>query len=194
MERVKAAEGAKSAGAETEIIDLYSLDKFTGCRSCFACKREPNIGRCIIRDGLSEVLEKIRNADGLIIGSPNYLGELTAQFRAIYERLVFQSLTYNLEKPCCNEHLIPMLLIMTSNAPDGMYDALLQRYQGTLARFVGPCEVLCAGNTLQVNDYSIYNWTMFDPESKKKSRAEDFPAKLEKAFELGKGLIGEGEN
>ncbi len=181
----KAAEGAEAAGAEVEIISLYSLDKFTGCRSCFACKREPNIGRCIIRDGLSDVLQKIRNADGLIIGSPNYLGELTAEFRALYERLIFQSLTYNLEQPCCNERLIPVILIMTSNAPDGAYDALLQGYQRTLERFVGPCRVLAAGNTLQVNDYSIYNWTMFDPESKKKSREEVFPEKLQKAFELG---------
>ncbi len=185
----KAAEGAKEAGAEVETVDLYSLSKFTGCRSCFACKREPNVGRCIIRDGLSEVLEKIRSADALIIGSPNYLGELSAEFRALYERLVFQSLTYNLEKPCCNERLIPVLLIMTSNAPDGAYDALLQRYQGTFDRFVGPCRVLAAGNTLQVKDYSIYDWTMFDPENKKKSREEAFPEKLDEAFELGKALI-----
>ena len=26
-----------------------------------------------------------------------------------------------IQKPCCNEHLIPVMLIMTSNAPDTMY-------------------------------------------------------------------------
>ena len=31
-------EGAKSKGAETEIINLYDLDKYTGCISCFGCK------------------------------------------------------------------------------------------------------------------------------------------------------------
>ena len=30
-------------------------------------------------------------ADGLIIGTPNYLGEATAAFRALYERLIFRS-------------------------------------------------------------------------------------------------------
>jgi multimeric flavodoxin WrbA len=64
------------------------------------------------------VLDAIRESDGLIIGSPNYLGEMTASFRAPYERLIFQNLTYNLETPCCNERPVPVLLIMTSNAHD----------------------------------------------------------------------------
>ena len=62
----------------------------------------------------------ITEADGLIICSPNYLGEMTASFRALYERLVFQSLTYNRETPCCNQNPIPVLLIMTSNAQKHM--------------------------------------------------------------------------
>lgn len=54
----------------------------------------------------------LMEADGLIIGSPNYLSEMTASFRALYERLIFQNLTYNVENPCCNAHLIPVLFIM----------------------------------------------------------------------------------
>ncbi|MBR2717169.1 MAG: flavodoxin family protein, partial [Oscillospiraceae bacterium] len=114
----EAAKGAESAGAAVEKYDLYRLERFTDCISCFGCKREKNRGRCICRDGLTPVLDAIREANGLILGSPNYLGELSASFRALYERLIFQNLTYNLERPCCNEHPIPVLLIMTSNAPD----------------------------------------------------------------------------
>ena len=36
----EAAAGAASTGAEVEVIDLYKLDKFTGCVSCFGCKTE----------------------------------------------------------------------------------------------------------------------------------------------------------
>ncbi len=39
------------------------------------------------------------------------------------------------------EHAIPVLLIMTSNAPDTMYTRLIQNYQQTLSAFVGPTEV-----------------------------------------------------
>ena len=34
----KAAQGAKEAGAEVNYIDLYKLNKYSGCMSCFACK------------------------------------------------------------------------------------------------------------------------------------------------------------
>ena len=97
----EAAKGAESAGAIVEKFDLFRLERYTGCISCFGCKSEKNKGRCICRDGLTAVLDAIREADGLIIGSPNYLGEMTASFRALYERLVFQNLTYNRESPCC---------------------------------------------------------------------------------------------
>lgn len=187
------AQGAESCGAEVEYIDLFKLDKYTGCISCFACKRGPTFGRCVCRDGLADVLEKIRNADALIIGSPNYLGNMTASFRALYERLVFQSLTYNKEHPVCNEHLIPVVLIMTSNCSEAYYDAtgyaaLLENYRNTLNTFVGPTEVLVCGDTLQVNDYSKYDWTMFDPAAKKQHRDNTFESYLTKAFRMGKAL------
>ena len=153
---MEAAKGAESAGAEVQKFDLFRLEKYTGCISCFGCKREKNKSHCICRDGLAPVLDAIREADGLIIGSPNYLSEMTASFRALYERLIFQHLTYNLEKPCCNEHPIPVLLIMTSNAPDDMYLGLMQNYQQVLSRFVGPTEIFVSGDTLQLKDYGKY--------------------------------------
>ena len=83
----EAARGAEDMGAEVQIIDLYKLEKFTGCVSCFGCKLPEHLGKCICKDGLAPVLEAIRNSDGLIIGSPNYLGDVTAGFRALGERM-----------------------------------------------------------------------------------------------------------
>jgi hypothetical protein len=55
----KAVEGAKSVGAEAELIHLYDLD-FKGCISCFACKTlgGKSYGRCAVKDGLAPVLER----------------------------------------------------------------------------------------------------------------------------------------
>ena len=189
----EAAAGVASAGAEVEVIDLYRLEKFTGCISCFGCKLEPNLGKCICRDGLAPVLEAIRNADGLIIGSPNYLGDMTAGFRALYERLIFQSLTYKTEVRSYNPRQIPVLMIMTSNASEDFYaqigyDEMLKRYQGTLGTFVGPTKILISSDTLQVKDYSRYNWTMFDPEHKKERHEAVFPEDKKKAFALGEQM------
>lgn len=186
----EAARGAESAGADVERFDLFRLEKYTGCISCFGCKKEKFKGQCICRDGLKPVLDAIRESDGLIIGSPNYLSELTASFRALYERLIFQNLTYNMENPCCNEHPVPVLLIMTSNAPDTMYLPLLRNYQQTLTNFVGPTEVLVSGDTLQLTDYSKteWKWSMFDPEAKKARHETVFPQECQKAFEKGAAL------
>ncbi len=183
----EAANGAKSAGAEVLYFDLFRLEKYTGCVSCFGCKRGENKGHCVCRDGLTPVLDAIREADGLIVGSPNYLGNLTASFRALYERLVFQNLTYNAETPCCNERPIPVLLIMTSNAMEGTYTGLLDGYQTTLSRFVGPTEVFVSGDTLQLRDYgrTDWQWSMFDPERKIQRHETVFPQECARAFELG---------
>ena len=187
----EAAKGAESASAKVEKFDLYRLEKYTGCISCFGCKKEINKGRCVCRDGLTPVLDAIREADGLIIGSPNYLSELTAAFRALYERLIFQNLTYNMERPCCNEHPIPVLLIMTSNAPDDMYQDLLQNYQQALSQFVGPAEVFVSGETLQLKDYSKtdWPWTMFDAKAKRTRHETDFPQECKRAYEMGASLV-----
>lgn len=187
---MEAAEGAKSAGALVEKHDLFRLERYTGCISCFGCKRERNKGRCVCRDGLTPVLDAIREADGLIIGSPNYLSEMTASFRALYERLVFQNLTYSVEQPCCNQRPIPVLLIMTSNAPDTAYLELMRGYQQALARFVGPTEFLVSGDTLQIEDYgkTDWEWSLFDPERKRLRHETVFSQERKKAYEMGTDL------
>ncbi len=192
----EASRGAESAGAVVERFDLFRLDKYTGCISCFGCKRERFKGHCVCRDGLTPVLDAIRESGGLIIGSPNYLSGLTASFRALYERLIFQNLTYNLEKPCCNERPVPVLLIMTSNAPDTMYLDMMRGYQQSLSRFVGPTELLISGNTLQLPDYgkTDWPWTMFDPEEKQLRHETVFPQECRKAFEMGARLAGDAMN
>ena len=177
----EAAKGAEAQGAKIEIIDLYKLEKFTGCVSCFGCKLPQSLGKCVCKDGL-------------IIGSPNYLGDVTAGFRALFERLIFQALTYKTEFRSYNEKQIPVLMIMTSNASEDFYaqigyDAMLQRYQGSFNTFVGPTKILISSDTLQVKDYSRYNWTMFNPEHKKQRHETVFPEDKKKAFALGEQMV-----
>ena len=187
----EAAAGAASAGAQVEVINLYDLEKFTGCVSCFGCKTDKHLGKCVCRDGLYEVLEKIRTADGVILGSPVYLSDITAGLRALFERLVFQYITYKKEVRSYNEKQIPVVLILTSNVPAESDAALLERYKGTLEAFIGPTQTFACGHTLQINNYDAFNWTMFDPEAKKQRRETVFPQEKRAVFAMGAQMVKE---
>ena len=60
------------------------------------CKRK-NAERCHCywKDDLSPIIDKVFNADNLIIGTPIYLGRPTRQYFAFMERLHFSSLSYD---------------------------------------------------------------------------------------------------
>lgn len=190
----EAAKGAASAGIQVKTVHLYQLDKFSGCVSCFGCKRGERQGVCVYRDGLTETLEEIRNADGLIVGPPIYFGNLTAGFRAFYERLLFQYVTYCPEAPCNNTHRIPVLLIADSGCPEAGYaavgyDRMLEDYRRSFDSLLGPTQLLISSDTLQVPDYSKYHWTLFDPAAKQQRHDEVFPEDLKKAFAAGAALL-----
>ncbi len=186
-----ASKGASESGAEVVSFNLYRLEKYTGCISCFGCKREKFKGKCICKDGLTPVLDAISQSDGLIIGSPNYFSEFSSSFRALYERLVFPYLTYNVENYSCNERRIPVILIMTSNAPDTVYAQLVENYRTTFERFIGPTKTLISGNTLQIKDYSKtdWPWTMFNADEKQKRHNDVFPLECKRAEELGAQMV-----
>lgn len=190
----EAAKGAESEGAEVKIFDLYKLKKFTGCISCFGCKLPATQGKCICQDGLAPVLEAIRQADGLIIGTPNYLGDVSAAFRALYERLIFQYITYKKEQNSYSEQNIPVLFIMTSNCPEEYYTPdgygkMVEGYQNSLSHFIGPTKAVVCGDTLQVDDYDRYNWTMFNPETKKERHETVFPEEKQSVFRFGVEMV-----
>lgn len=188
------AKGAESEGAEVKVFDLYKLNNFKGCMSCFKCKTPEHQGECICKDGLAPVLEAIRHADGLILGTPNYLGDISSSLRALYERLIFQSLTYKAEKPSYNGRKIPVLFIMTSNAAEEYYSAIgysdmISRYKANLDNIVGPTKVMIYGDTIQVDNYEDYNWTMFDVNAKRKKHDEEFENEKQKAFNFGVEIV-----
>ena len=189
-----AAQGAEDQGAEIQYFDLYRLERFTGCISCFRCMKEPTYGICAYRDGLSPVLDAIREADGLILGSPNYLGDISAVLRSLYERLIFQYITYRNDGFYCNGRKIPVLFIMTSNAPMNMYTSgpygqVVGGYVETLSNVIGPTDVAIAPFTQQVKDYSKYNWNIMDVPAVEAYHETDFPKRLKEAYDKGAALV-----
>ena len=193
----KALDGAASAGAETEMAYLYDL-KFRGCVSCLACKlrKEPRPNRCILRDDLTDVLDKAHEADAVVLGSPIYFSEITGEARSFLERFLFQYLNYDdYTKPLSPRKRIG--LVFTMNCPESRfaeigYDKLFQRYEAWMKLYFGSCETLLSADTLQANDYARYHLGMFDAEAKQRRRDTVFPQDCRKAYEIGARLASNG--
>lgn len=191
----KALEGAKSEGAETEIVHLYDLE-FKGCTSCFACKVKggKNLARCSIKDELTPVLERLEVADAVILGSPIYLGNSTGEMRSFMERYIFPYITYSVDVQTFYPKNIPVGYIYTMNIKEenfGMFclDKVIELNERLATRIFGYSESLWSTDTYQFDDYSKYLSSIFNPEEKEKRRKEVFPQDCQKAFEMGARFV-----
>ena len=167
-----AREGAASAGASVETIDLYNLN-FTDCRSCLACKNKKIAvpWKCYWKDGLTETLEKVYEADAIIIGSPIYFGEPTGEVRSFMVRSTFPALSYD-DYQSTFTGKIDVGIILTMNADQDYYDEhykpRMEEYFWPFHFLNGKTEILASCDTLQVPDYSRYRMASWD-ETKKKA-------------------------
>ena len=186
----KFAEGAGSVSNEIEVktIRLYALD-YKGCMSCMACKIKGKASQvCKYKDALTPILEEIAQADGLVLGSPNYFGEITGQMRAFLERLAFPWLSYN-DYSIAAPKRMPVVLVETQNG--GVGGSNCNGYgtmEPCIAKALGQPEKLFANNTYQVKNYANFELGGFSEEAKRKYREEHWEEDLQKAFDAGRRM------
>ena len=184
----EALRGAEAVGAETEMIRLYDLT-YRGCISCFGCKRKgAKLCHYYMKDELSPVLEKVLEADVLLLGSPIYEGEITAQMRGFLERLGFITMTYDDYSKVIFEGSIDSAFFFTMNAPEEYlpnYMPMIENNLMCISKLGGSVEHYESCNTLQFNDYSKFHAAVFDEELKKKIHEEQYPKDLAVAYEIG---------
>jgi len=186
------AEGVREGGAEAKVVRLYDLE-YKGCRSCMACQlKDKRVPSCQWKDELTDILAECTNADGLVIASPIYYGEVTAMTRAFIERLTFPWLSYSegkIEAP----KKMPVTMIYTMNAgpaySEQMHKGALGQVESLLGSALGcTVEIIEANNTTQVKDYSRYDFSEGTAEAKKKWRDEHWEEDLQKARDAGKRM------
>jgi len=191
----KALEGAASQGAETEMVHLYDLD-FKGCKSCFACRLKggKSYGKCAQLDGITPVLERIEDADALVLGSPIYMGMITGEMKSFFERATYPYLTYESPQASLFPKRMPAGFIYTmgtceSHVADLQIDRHIMVNQWIMNMIFGPAESLIVTDTYQFDDYAKYV-NAHDAEGKAKRRKEVFPQDCQKAFDMGARLAG----
>ena len=186
----KIAEGAGSVSSEIEVktVRLYGLD-YKGCMSCMACKIKGKASNvCKFKDALTPVLEEIAEADGLVLGSPIYFGDVTGQMRTFLERLAFPWLSYN-DYSMTAPKRMPVILVETMNGlPERNNSQGYGSMEYCISTALGEPERLIAYNTYQVKNYDRFELASFSEAAKRQYRDEHWEQDLQKAFEAGRRM------
>lgn len=87
------AKGAKETGNSVEKLRLSDLH-IDYCSACYACKE---IGHCVKEDDMRIVLEKMRQADVIVLATPVYFYTMNAQLKTMIDRTLGGARTPGLE-------------------------------------------------------------------------------------------------
>lgn len=186
------ADGASSVNNEIEVktIRLYDLE-YKGCISCMACKlKDKTSNVCKYRDSLTPILEELAVADGLIIGSPIYFSEVTAQLRAFFERLIFPWLSYN-DYSLTAKKRMPVILSYTMNATAEQAKDIYKSMaiiENSLARALEQPKHIDAHYTYQVKNYDRYELAQFPEPKKRAYREQHWENDLKSAYQAGRQM------
>ena len=119
------ANGAKQKHT-VEIVSVadYKVNPCIGCNTCFT--REGNA--CFQKDDMQKIYEKLRDADVVAIASPVYFYGISAQLKAVVDRL---------HTPMRNEYKITRLALLLVGAATlpALFDAIKLQYQLVLDFF-----------------------------------------------------------
>lgn len=75
--------GAKEAGHDVEFISLKGKDiKF--CVGCLSCQKT---GACVLKDNVTDIIEKVRSAEVIVYATPLYYYGISGQMKTFLDRL-----------------------------------------------------------------------------------------------------------
>ena len=78
-------------GIETELVELAGK-KIQGCTACYKCFETKDRKCSVKNDIVNDCIEKMVEADGIILGSPTYFADITSEMKALIERAGFTSM------------------------------------------------------------------------------------------------------
>jgi multimeric flavodoxin WrbA len=77
-------EGAQQLGAETQSWYFSDL-AISPCLSCYGCKKGEL--RCVVNDDMQKLYDALEHAEVLVLGSPTFMGQMSAQAKIFTDRL-----------------------------------------------------------------------------------------------------------
>lgn len=78
----------EAEGIETELIQLAG-EQIRGCTACRACFETKNERCAVADDNVNNYIQKMKEADGILLGSPTYFGMMSPEMKALIDRAGF---------------------------------------------------------------------------------------------------------
>lgn len=118
---------AEKLGAVINNYVLNNLD-YRGCQGCHACKNGRD--HCVLQDDLSEILDDIKTTDLVVMATPVYWGDVTAQFKGMLDRLFSLVKPDFMDRP--DKHRLTagkkLVFILVQGGEADKYDDIFPRY------------------------------------------------------------------
>ena len=158
----EALKAGEQEGAETELIHLvdFSLKPCDACRACFETKN------CVIGDDAEKIFQKMTEADGIIVGSPVYFGNVNAQTKIFIDRIGYLNIARE-RKPFRNKIGGAVAVARRSGLTNALSQILL---------FLASSRMTTAGPAVMVL-------------AREKGEAANDTEGIEQARELGKSMV-----
>jgi len=160
----KAAEGARSAGAEVESFTLHNMD----IRPCDACDTCQETGVCVLMDDMQMLYPKLQAAEAIVIASPIYWFTVSAQTKLFIDRW------YALESPQGNALKGKQFGILLTYGDTDPYSSgainAIRTFQDMMRYLEGQISGMVYGTAMDLGDVSKQ------------------PELMERAFKLGQKL------
>lgn len=127
------SETVKKYNYETEFVNVCKLN-INGCRACEICKQT---GLCVQKDDMTQMYEKIKLSDMIVIASPIYFAAETGQIKCFMDRFYAMVKNVNNQRSIDFGNVKKGSVILTCGNPAGEMD-----YGGTLTRITGTLKFL----------------------------------------------------
>jgi len=75
---------------ETDLIQLAG-ENLSGCMACYRCAENKDQKCGVVEDRVNEYIAKMQQAQGILLGSPTYIADMTANMKALIERCTIVS-------------------------------------------------------------------------------------------------------
>lgn len=154
------AKGAADAGNKTEVVRVADKN-ISPCMACYFCRGHQ--GECVIKDDMAEVLQKMIEADVIVLSSPVYFYSIDAQLKAVIDRTVARWLEIK------NKEFY--YIVTCADTDRGSAERTLECFRGYADCVEGAreCGVICGTGVYE------------------KGKIKDTPS-YRQAYEMGKGV------